>query len=151
MRITMQAQRPEQHTRRPDGIVPSEKDVHAGANVGNLEGRLSPWQGKLEDIGGVESMCKVLVEELRLQDREQGDCPGDQVVDGGVGKCDGVDLPEGAEGCTAAVDSLVVAHEWREEDVCDGGQDGNVQRPGVPGRDDNLLHVRGDGFREGGD
>lgn len=151
MRITMQTQRPEQYTRRPDGIVPSEKDVHPGANVGNLQWRLSPWQGKLEDIGRVESMRKVLVEELRLQDREKGDGPGDQVVDGSVGECDGVNLPEGAEGYTAAVDGLVVTHEWREEDVRDGGQDRNVQRPGLPCCDDNLLHIRSDGFRKRGD
>lgn len=66
------------------------------------------------------------------------------MIDGGVGECNGVDCAEGAEGCTAAVDGLVVAHEWCEQNVRDGGQDGNVQRPGLPGRDENLLQVRGD-------
>lgn len=99
----------------------------------------------------MKGIREFLVEESRLQDREQRDGPGDQVVDGSVGECNSVNLAEGAEGCTAAVDGLVVAHEWREEDVRDGSQDGNVQRPGLPGCDDNLLHVRGDGFRERGD
>lgn len=95
-------------------------------------------------------MREVFVEELRFQDCKKGDGPGDQVVDGSICKSDGVDLPKGAKCCTAAVDGLVVAYKWREEDVCDSGQEGNVQRPGLPGCDDDLFHIRGDGLRERG-
>lgn len=68
MCVAVQAQRPEKHTRGTDGVVPSKEDVHAGANIGNLQWRLSPWQGKLKDVGGVKGIREFLVEETRLND-----------------------------------------------------------------------------------
>lgn len=146
MRIAIQSQRPEEHTRRPDNIVPPQEDMHTCSDVRNLQRRLGPGQGDLEDLAWMESSRKRLVEEARLDHGEQGEDAGDQVGNGRVAEGDGVDCAEGAEGCATPLAVLVVADEWGEEEVCDGCQEGDVDGPGLPDGDEDLFKVCGHGF-----
>lgn len=146
--VTIQRQRPEQHARRTDDIVPPQEGVHAQTEFGHLQGRLSPWQRKLKDLAGVEEFRKLPVEETRLDDRGQGDNPGDQVGEGSVSEGKGVDFAQGAEGCATTVDGLIIAHQRREEDIRDNGKHGNVYRPGLPDGDANLFQLGSHGLRE---
>lgn len=146
VRVAIQRERPEKHTRRPDDIVPPQEDVHACSDVRNLQSGLGPGKGDLEDLARVESSYKLLVEEARLNKREQGKDARDQVGDDCVAEGEGVDCAEGTEGCATALDVLVVADEGGEEEMRDGGEEGDVNGPGLPNGDEDLFKVGGHGF-----